>query len=411
MNKFKKAQDWLDKVASEAKFFRAKKVLNLEVVDKILDELGRPDKYCNYRVVVGGTAGKGTVCRLIEDVLIRNDKKVTTLISPHIQVVTERIRINGKLISKNDFGEMILKIKEISDKLNVHPTYYESIILAGILVAKENKSDVLICEVGLGGEFDAVNAVQGKRIAVMTFAGADHLEILGPKISDVARTKAGIFTKDSVLNLSSEQKYNRVLDEVAKSKVEYVKGIKSKLDKKLARKVAEKILNTKEFKMNKVKVPARWEKIKVSEFSESVKYFENYKDSKTNIFLEGAHSAPRFEFILPKLKKVKNTKVAIFAMAKNHDAKAFSIISDQFDKVYWTEVKSIRDFWKISELREIFDFGNDNFFNSKDALKNALINYPNANIFVLGSFYLCGEIRDLFYSNEEILEKQDEFLI
>ena len=99
MERFFEAQNWLNELASEAKFFRENQSPSLFAVEKILDALGSPDKFFDLRVIVGGTAGKGTVCRLVEDILFRAGKKVATLSSPHIQIVTERIRINGKIIS------------------------------------------------------------------------------------------------------------------------------------------------------------------------------------------------------------------------------------------------------------------------------------------------------------------------
>ncbi len=409
MDKFRKAQNWLSKLSSEAKFFRDKELPKLKIVNQILDELGRPDSSFEYRVVVTGTAGKGTVCRLTEDVLIRSGKKVTTLISPHIQVITERIRIDGKLISTSLFSETILEIKSVSEKLKIFPTYYEAIVLAGILAGKNSGSEILICEVGMGGEFDAVNSVQGKRIAALTFIGDDHRDILGPNISDIAMTKAGVFTKDSVLNLSYEQKHCSILNKKSKIDISYVKGVKARLNKKIARKISEQIMCTKDFIMQKPKMPARWEKLITSDFPNFTKSLKNNSKIAEKIILDGAHSAPRFEFILPKLKKIKSPKIGIFAMAKNHDAKSFSIISEYFDEIYWTKLEDDREFWEPKDLQKMIKTGDLNFPNPQDAFFDALQKYPNHNIFVMGSFYLCGEIREMFYPSVNILEQRTEF--
>ncbi|MDH3324737.1 MAG: Mur ligase family protein, partial [Candidatus Peregrinibacteria bacterium] len=331
MDEFRKAENWLNGLFSESDFFRKNKPPSLEITNQFLDYFNRPDKSFQYRVVVTGTAGKGTVCRTTEDILLRSGKKVATLISPHIQVVTERIRINGKLISTLDFAENIFKIKSAAESLDLKPTYYEAIVLAGILAAKKAGCEILICEVGMGGEFDGVNAVQGKRIAAMTFVGHDHMSILGPTLADVARTKAGIFTPDSILNLTYEKKYHHILEQVANSKVELIKGIKAKLNKKLSRKICEKILNSKEFKSQKVNMPARWEKIE-------------------NVILDGAHSAPRFEYILPKIKKLTGHKVAIIAITQNHTPEDQNIILDEFDEIFFCDEVKFRKCHPASEL-------------------------------------------------------------
>ncbi len=193
MEQFHEAQNWLVNLSSEAQFFREGKAPCLQTVNLFLDALGRPDEFFQYRVIVGGTAGKGTVCRTVEDVLLRSGKKVATLLSPHVQVVTERIRINGQLISPEDFAKHIFRVRDAARNLATAPTYYEVVVLAGILAARDAGCEILICEVGLGGEFDAVNAVWGPRIAAVTFIGDDHREILGGTLERIAKTKAGIF--------------------------------------------------------------------------------------------------------------------------------------------------------------------------------------------------------------------------
>ncbi len=79
MHRFLSAQSWLEQLASEAQFFRKNSPPSLGAVNAILDELGRPDESFEWRIIVGGTAGKGTTCRLVEDVLLRSGKSVATL--------------------------------------------------------------------------------------------------------------------------------------------------------------------------------------------------------------------------------------------------------------------------------------------------------------------------------------------
>ena len=81
--------EWLNQRSSEAAFFRKKAQPSLEEVNRALDRLGRPDKFFKYRVIVGGTAGKGTVCRYIEQTLIQEGLSVALLSSPHLQIVNK----------------------------------------------------------------------------------------------------------------------------------------------------------------------------------------------------------------------------------------------------------------------------------------------------------------------------------
>ena len=426
---FSEAIQWLDRLSSEAKFFRLvgegfKPSPTLEIVNQILDHLDRPDTSFQYRVVVGGTAGKGTVCRLVEDTLQQQGIKTACLMSPHLQVVTERIRIGGEMISKELFGECLLEIKKVGEGFKPYPTYYEAIVLAGILAAHKSGAEVLICEVGMGGRLDAVNAVRGKRISALTFVGEDHLEFFDNSIEKLAQEKAGIFTKDSVLNLSFEQKYYSILDFCRERfqtvPIKYIKGIPSKLNKKIARRICEHILGHTNFQMRKVQLPARWEVIAENREKRT-------ENSNIKIILDGAHSRPRFEYILPKLRKIKGPKIGIFAMAKNHDAKAFEVLlgsADRngykpfptiFDEVIWTQVDGEREFWAAEELQKMFEQGQV-CLSAEKALQVATsvgnrhaCSLQNTTIFVIGSFYLCGEMREEFYLSENILNQQTAF--
>ncbi len=387
MSKFKEAKVWLKQLASEREFFLNKKTPSLDSVKKILNKLDNPDLFFDYRVIVGGTAGKGSVCYLTEDILLKNKKKVLTLSSPHLQEVRERIKINGEIISEKKFGRYILKIKEITKKNNIKITYYEAIVLAGIYAGKKEKCEILIAEIGLGGEFDAVNAIKGERIAVLTFIGKDHMEILG-NLKNIAKTKAGIFTKDTIFALSGEKVFKKEISEKAKIKIEFIKGIKNKLNKKIAKKICEKILETKEIKFNNLKIPARWELI-------------------GNFILDGAHSEPRFEYILPKIKKISGKKIAILGMLKNHDFKSFEVIINEFDEIFWVDdFTEERACYSADILVKKFKKGTSEFKTLK-AFEYAKQNFNENKIIVTGSFYLCGKIREEFYPSRKILELQD----
>lgn len=398
MSHFLAAQDWLKQLASEAQFFRTNMPPSLAVINALLDALERPDESFVWRIIVGGTAGKGTTCRLVEDVLLRSGKTVATLSSPHIQVITERIRINGKLISMEDFGKSILKIKEVSEKISQKPTYYEAIVCAGIWAAKEVGCEILIGEIGLGGRLDAVNVIRGKRIAAVTFIGDDHLEKFGGKLENLAREKAGIFTKDAVELLSYEQKFRSIFEKVSGKKVLFLKGVWKNLNKKLARNICEIVLGTNDFVMEKIPLPCRWEKM-----PSPPPPLPEGEGSK--VILDGAHSAPRFENILPKLKKIQGKRIGVLGLGKNHNPEVFKIIADEFDEIFWVKIPESRDAWDPQILKETMGRGIV-CSDAKSALEKA---QKEGGTILVNSFFLGGEMRNLFYDPQKILEQQTEF--
>lgn len=391
MNNYEGALDWLNQLASEKKFFRDKQPPSLVNVNHMLDKLGRPDESFDYRVIIGGTAGKGTTCRYIEQTLLEQNKSVALLSSPHLQVINERIRLNGRLISQEKLNKGLYHIQKICNEAQIEPTYYEAIVVTGIYLAAKANIEILICEVGIGGEFDAVNAVSGKRISAVTFIGNDHLEMFGGKMENLAMAKAGIFTKESVLNLTYEQKYSSIFEKTSNNNLTYIKGIKQKMNKKIARKICEQILCSNDFEMNLPKLPARWEKI------------------GGNLILDGAHSAPRFEYILPKIKKLKRPRIGIFGLGANHDPEIFSIIIPEFDHVIWSEVPEMRITWTAKELFDKFEIGSCEPIPKKALEIAQEWAEKNDGIIFTNGLFLSGAIREAFYPGQEILKQQTEF--
>jgi dihydrofolate synthase/folylpolyglutamate synthase len=380
---------YLDNLMSEAKFFKAKKKPNLFSMENLLTALNNPDLTPKFRTIVTGTAGKGTVCRYIENYALKNNLTVITLVSPHIQTPLERIRVNGKIILQSDFENQIKKIIEASDKINIKPTYFEAIVLIAILLADEMKIDLLNCEVGLGGKYDACNAIKGRRYSAITFIGDDHKEIIGPEIKDIAIEKSGIITKDSIYTISYEKQFREIFN--SKGKVEYIEYETPKISNKtIAKKIIQKILTREDIvEADDLQLPCRFEEI--------VK----------NIYLDGAHSKPRFQDIENKLSRLNEKFTVIFAMTASHDPHELNIIKKYIDKLIITHVKSHRSFWTIKELQSILGPNAIEIENPIEALNEA--KKFNNKILVIGSFYLCGIIREKYISTQEIIENRTEF--
>ncbi len=389
MNQFEEAINYLNELASEANFFKSKKEVTLNTINEYLDYFQRPELSFKHKIIIAGTAGKGTVCRNIENLLLKQGFTTTTLISPHIQVVTERIRINGKLISKEQFAQTILQIKQTQNKLSTKLSFYEALVLAGIIAGKYSNTDILICEVGLGGRYDATNAIKGKRIVGLTFIGEDHMDILG-NLDNIAYEKCGIFTKESIFNVTYEQNYKELLKKETNNNISFIENQGENSNIKLSEQIVSFICKKQIKQDENLQIPARWEKI------------------TENIILDGAHSEPRFQSIIKKIEKDSSPKIAIFAMAKNHEPQNFKIIEKYFDEIILTTIDSIRPFWKTPELKKILPDKSITFKNEKEALEYA--KKQNKNIYVIGSFYLAGKIKDLYYNPQEIIKKQTEFI-
>ena len=160
---------------------------SLERIKTVLSKLGNPERDIKA-IHIAGTNGKGSVSAMLSCIFKNAGHKTGLFISPFIIDFRERIQINGEYISENDLVYYAEKVK----KTNIVLTEFEFITALAFLYFKEQKIDILICETGLGGRFDATNTLDNLVAAVITKIGLDHTAILGDTIEKIAYEKCGI---------------------------------------------------------------------------------------------------------------------------------------------------------------------------------------------------------------------------
>ncbi|MBI4646472.1 MAG: bifunctional folylpolyglutamate synthase/dihydrofolate synthase, partial [Bacteroidia bacterium] len=138
---------------------------------------------------IAGTNGKGSVSHMLASVLQDAGYKTGLYTSPHLKDFRERIRINGKMISKQAVIQFVEKHKKIFEKLK--PSFFEmTVALAFDYFANQN-TDVAVIEVGMGGRLDSTNIITPE-LSVITNISYDHSEFLGDTLEKIAGEKAGI---------------------------------------------------------------------------------------------------------------------------------------------------------------------------------------------------------------------------
>lgn len=158
-------------------------------IKKVLKSLGNPENIFPI-IHIAGTNGKGSVAAMLNSILIAAGYKVGFYSSPHLINYRERIRINNKLIANKNFNKwlgLVLKAPA-AHKL----TYFEIITALAFAYFAAEKVDVVVCEVGLGGRFDATNVAKNVLVSCITSIDFDHKEYLGNTLSTIAFEKAGI---------------------------------------------------------------------------------------------------------------------------------------------------------------------------------------------------------------------------
>ena len=195
--------------------------LSLDRIGKILNILNNPQD--NLKIIhVAGTNGKGSVCKIINEILIQyfknTDKKIGLFTSPHLFSYTERIKINNKDISEDDFNELVNKIDNLAGSYNIELTEFELITAVAFYYFSLNKVEYVVLEVGLGGTYDATNIVKSPLVEVITEIDLDHIQRLGSTVEEIAIQKAGIIKQNSkVVFLKTNKGYN-VLEKIANEK-------------------------------------------------------------------------------------------------------------------------------------------------------------------------------------------------
>ncbi len=207
---YKKSINWLDSFEK----FGIK--LGLDRIKDICNKLGNPQN--SYKIVhVGGTNGKGSVCRFLESVLVTSGYKVGAYTSPHLQRFSERIVVNKKEISEAEIVKLLVKVKPIIEQMineNNTPTYFEIVTAIAFQFFKEKNVDFAIIEVGLGGRYDATNIVN-PIVTIITNVSYEHQNILGDKIEDISYEKAGIIKKGIPIITAATGKALDVIKKVA----------------------------------------------------------------------------------------------------------------------------------------------------------------------------------------------------
>ncbi len=158
---------------------------------ELLERLGNPEKQLKF-VHVAGTNGKGSTCACIASVLKEAGYKVGFNLSPYILRFNERIQISGVEISDEELAELVAEVKPHAEAMEDHPTEFELITALALLYFHRKQCDIVVLEVGLGGELDSTNVIPCPEVAVITAQGLDHVQVLGDTMEEVARAKAGI---------------------------------------------------------------------------------------------------------------------------------------------------------------------------------------------------------------------------
>jgi dihydrofolate synthase/folylpolyglutamate synthase len=186
--------------------------LGLERIRALLERLGRPQLEFPGVLVVG-TNGKGSTAAMLESILRAAGHRTGLYTSPHLVSVRERIQVGGRPLPRRLFTtvlELVLREARRLPRALGPVTYFEALTAAGFLAFAQERVELALVEVGLGGRFDATNAFD-PLLTILTSVSLDHQEHLGTTVARIAAEKAGVLRGQPLLSGPLQAQARRVV--------------------------------------------------------------------------------------------------------------------------------------------------------------------------------------------------------
>lgn len=400
---------------------------------RILELLGNPHKKTKF-IHVAGTNGKGSTTAILSEILKENGFKVGMYTSPFLEEFEERIQINGVNIPKSTLAELITKIEVAVNRVIEEgynkPTEFEVITCLMFLYFAEEKVDLAVIEVGLGGRLDATNVIVPE-VSVITSISFDHMNILGNTLYEIAGEKAGIIKENVpvVIYPQEEEALKAIKDKCLETKSDLLISDSSKcaflkvLNEDRVYQLVKVVMDEKEFE---VKLPLLGEhQIKnlmlalttykvlcekegidfdievIKDAIKKVKWIGRLEIMKKEplLVIDGAHNIQgitQLKANIDKYFKYNRLYLLLGILAdKEVEKMAEVIVKDAYKVIALTPMSTRAE--NASELKNIIDKYNNNCVALKsydEALKIVLEEaHKDDLILISGSLYMIGDMR------------------
>ncbi|PHS09185.1 MAG: tetrahydrofolate synthase [Kordia sp.] len=202
MKNYTETLEWLfSQLPAYQKIGKSAYKADLSNIIKLAEHLDNPhEKFKSIHV--GGTNGKGSSSHMLASVLQEAGYKVGLYTSPHLKDFRERIKINGKMISESSVVDFVVNHRSffVDNSLS----FFEMTVGMAFDFFANEKVDIAIVEVGLGGRLDATNIINPE-VSLITNIGIDHTSFLGNDLNSIAFEKAGIIKQETPVVISETQ--------------------------------------------------------------------------------------------------------------------------------------------------------------------------------------------------------------
>lgn len=415
------------------------KYFGLEKIAYFLEKLGNPQEELNF-VHVGGTSGKGSTATFLAKILAESGYKTGLHVSPDVITIRERMQINGQCISIDRFKKIFEQIKPIVEKMEKEygtpPSFYEILLAMSFIYFKEEKCQVVVVEVGVGGKLDSTNVIKC-HYQIITNVGLDHTSILGETKELILRDKQEIIKSNStVVSGIKETELKEIIRQKiieTNSKIEFLeedffnKNIRQNKDLSLDFDFESKNNSIKNLG---IKLPGLFQVENASlAISMALKMAKEFKSITSNsirkgvlaaeipgrfqIFsknplgiIDGAHNPDKMAALIKSIKFYFPGQkfITIFRYKKRKDInQSLELLKEISQRIIITSSKKWGDMgWDMSfDSEDEKKLSNKNFYIFESDLKKAyqisqkLLDEKTAGILVTGSLYIIEEFLDL----------------
>ncbi|MDZ4221703.1 MAG: Mur ligase family protein, partial [Patescibacteria group bacterium] len=349
---------------------------------------------------VAGTAGKGTTTAYLHNIFHGAGFRVGSFTSPYATTSIEKIKVDAKLIDPLVFAKLVGRIKPVvvamgKDYEYGRPSYFEIFFAISLLYFQKMKCEYIVLEVGCGGRYDA-GMIFPKAISAITNIGLDHTHLLGKTLPKIAKEKAGIIRKNShVFTTEKRASILTLFKKIAKEKNTKLHIVKEKNNAALATAVAahlkikDSIINQA---ISNTSLPCRFETIQQHPL----------------VILDGGHNPLKIASVVHNTKQLTYGRLyTMFGCSSAKDAprmvQQLAAITDAF--VFTKPKGAGHTFYDPKALARLAPRVKKQVVpDPKKALAVALKKLgPKDALLITGSFYLAGELRKRWISEETVL--------
>lgn len=408
---------------------------------QLLKRLGNPE--LEQKVIhIAGSNGKGSVCSYLEIILRKQGYSTGLFISPHLVSINERIKINNQDVNNETFMYAFEKVYEASKRLQSEgfegAAFFDFITAMALLIFKKYKVDYVIMETGLGGRLDCTRAVENTIANVITSISLEHTQILGDTIEQIAFEKAGIIRKNTpVIFIDNNAEATKVIEEYAKRRDCNVHKVSSykKDDFKTVSKYIDFYYDNGYYRNSLFSIKTagvyqvdncrlaletiaamdinkEFDEAKIHEAVADMYFGGRMEALGEDIYIDGAHNTDGIRAFLESASNLtdnnmmKIKKYLLFSVVEDKDYTHMIkqiCDSDMFEEYILLQMSNNRAY-SIESMQEIFKNYTTKkvscFTSAKQAFMYAVnTKGKNSVLFIAGSLYLAGEIKQLIADN------------